>query len=533
MEEKREHWSGNIGFLMAAAGSAIGLGNIWKFPYITGMNGGGAFVLIYLGCILLVGIPLMLAELSMGRSTGHGPMGAFRELGKHVSIFPTQLFAILMLIVAIGLLAFKSWGMGSLLLVCAVAMWGINWRFVGLLMGFLIPGVILSYYSVIGGWTLIYTFKSFSGQLNFTDPETASEVFTPIVTASTTMTQLQVVGFALLFILFFMLVVWAGIKKGLERWSKILMPLLFVLLLVLIIRSITLPGAMSGAAFFLKPDFEHLTQLGALEAVGHAFYSLSLAMGIMITYGSYISKKSNLVKLSFTLILLDTMAAMMGGLAIFPAVFAMNFSPTLGPGLVFQIVPAAFNAIPGGLGFMWCGLFFLMLSIAALTSAMSLFEVIVSTIMEEFKISRHLSVTLNGIFVAIIGSLCAVSVASWDNLPAFEEYLSVAFGDMLAGNLFDSLDLFITNWLLPLGGILLSIFVGWVWGTSQGLRELRRGSKGEVDESIWHLLSGVKARPEQPVPAGTITLGILWGLMIRYVAPVAILIAFLKGINAI
>ena len=422
MSEKREHWSGNWGFLMALAGSAIGLGNIWKFPYVTGKYGGGAFVLVYLCCIMVIGLPILIGELTIGRTTGLNPIGAFAALCPKRSKLADLLGGIILLS-GIALITFSQIGYGILvMLLGAVILYG-GWKAIGLISGVITPFLILGYYGVVGGWTLIYAVKAVTGNLAFKTAAEAQAAFTPIQQAAPG-TWWYVIGGQLAFMTLCGIILWFGVKKGIERCSKVLMPSLFVLLIVLILRSISLPGASAGIKFFLSPDFSKLSAEAVLVALGQAFYTLSLGMGISIVYGSYVRKETNLPKSVLQLIGLDTMVAMMAGLAIFPAVFAMGFEPAAGEGLVFQILPTAFNMIPGGLGSVWSSFFFIAVSIAALTSGISLMEVIVSVLIDYFKMKRWAAVLFSWSSISILGVFCSISMNSWKNIPWMEKGLT-------------------------------------------------------------------------------------------------------------
>lgn len=448
--EQRGQWSSKIGFIFAAAGSAIGLGNIWRFPYVTGQNGGAAFVFVYLLCILVIGLPYLYAELALGRAVQKNPIGAIRAIRPN------------------------SW-----------------WIVVGGL-GILTGFCILSYYAVIAGWTFGYIFKMIiPNQLTFQE-----FVANPIL----------VISLFALFILFTVLVVYGGVQDGIERWSKILMPILFLLLLGLIIYANFLPGSGKGLAFYLKPDFSKITGKVVLAALGQAFFSLSLGMGLMVTYGSYISKEDNLISSGLYVALADTVIAIMAGLIIFPALFAMNQNPAAGPGLVFQVLPAIFHHMPGGI--LVGVLFFVLLSIAALTSTISLLEVPTSFLVDERKIARKIAVWIVGGLTFLIGLPSALSQGAAPELsqpfsliveygihriPLIDRLEFLSLMDFVFGNL-----------SLAFGAFLLSIFVGWVWGAAHASQELARGNPGFQ-----------KWAP-------------LWGFMIRFVAPLTIFIILLN-----
>ena len=281
MSAPRGQWSSKLGFIFAASGSAIGLGNIWRFPYVTGQNGGAAFVIIYLVCVFAIGLPILLTELAMGRFTQKNPVGAFEAIRPNSS-----------------------------------------WKLVGLL-GVISGVVILSYYGVIAGWTLGYIVK----EIGSVPMEFGVFIATPWIT----------IPLFAIFLLLTIYVVYGGIENGIEKWSKTLMPVLFVLLILIIIRSVTLEGAMAGVEFYLNPDFSKITMEVVIKALGQAFFSVSLGMGLMITYGSYISKEDNLISSGFYVALADTVIAILAGLMIFPAVFALGKDPAEGPQLIFQV----------------------------------------------------------------------------------------------------------------------------------------------------------------------------------------------------
>ncbi len=519
MEEKREHFASSIGFVLAMVGSAVGLGNIWRFPYITGVNGGGAFVLIYLLSICFVGIPIMFCEMAVGRRTQKNPYGAFGTLdcGRR-SVLLTALTVIVFILSVLLFLSGKV-AFGILALLIAVLFYWKGFKLVGFLQ-VLSSAVILSYYSVVGGWALAYVYKAFAGQLHYTTKEAAGEVFSSFIS-----NPYASVGCMLIFMVLCVLILIGGVKNGIERWSKILMPALFVLLIVLIVRNLMLEGAGKGVRFFLYPDFSKLSREGVLDALGHSFYTLSLAMGIIITYGSYLSSKQNLFKASFQIALFDTAASIMAGLAIFPAVFAMGFNEAQGPSLLFEILPAAFSKIPGGA--VWCGFFFLMLSIAAITSGMSLLEITVAFLNDQFKISRIKALVGSAIVITLLGVGSALSVANWDNLAWLKKILDKIFGvKYVSGSFFDMLDTICSNWFLPLSGLFTALFVGWVWGTKYASEELNKGAGNIINVNIWTLLSGVRQNDYSGM-----TIISLWAVLIRFAVPVVIWIVFMNVIG--
>jgi len=441
----RGNWSSQFGFIAAAAGSAVGLGNIWKFPYITGLYGGAAFVLVYLLFVILVCVPIMNSELLVGRKSGKNALGAFKELAP------------------------KS-----------------SWWIVGL-MGIIAGFVILSYYSVIAGWATAYIFKSGAYMAAGANP---ADVFVSFITSPVT----PIIWHAI-FMLMCIGIVVGGIEKGIEKYSKILMPALVVILLVLIVRSVTLPGAGAGLSFYLKPDFGKLSAEGILAALGQAFFSLSLGMGCMITYGSYLKKDQNIPANSYWIAGTDTVIALLAGLAIFPAVFAFGLEPGAGPGLVFITVPAVFASM-GAIGHLFGILFFILLTVAAITSAISLLEVVCAYFIDEKKWNRKKAAWIMGFVIFLLGVPSSLGQGVWSG------YKFIGERDFL-----DSLDFIASNILLPLGGFLLLIFIGWYWGTDKAIEEGNIGAKGAI------------------------TLGSGYRFLVKYVAPVAIFIVFLKSIG--
>lgn len=517
----REHWSGAWGLILAAAGSAIGLGNIWKFPYIVGENGGGAFVLVYLLCIAVIGAPVMICEFALGRHTQRNPVGAFKALSPKTSVL-AHLVGLLLVLAGFFLLLFRFWGWGAILLGLGALVFRFGWILVGA-MGVVAGFTILSFYSVVAGWTLGYIWKAAANQLDFASVEAAGEHFGQFI-----LHPGWALGCHFVFILLCVLIVYRGIRSGIERWSRILMPVLFLLILSLIVRSITLPGAMEGVRFYLTPDFSKINAGSVLIALGHAFFSLSLGMGAMITYGSYIDRKENLFTSTLSVVGLDTFIALMAGLAIFPAVFAQGFGPDAGPGLVFQVLPTVFHQIP--LGAFWAFLFFLLLLIAALTSGISLLEVVTAYFVDERGWRRSRAATLCGTAIFLIGGLCAVSVADWSRLEGLHAFLVAVFGSTKA-SFFDTMDNLSSNWFLPLGGLFIALFTGWVWGTKNALDEIRHGSSNFGDVHLLSLLAGLKDDPSHNSREHVLTLASLWGLFIRFISPLAVLIAFLHTVG--
>lgn len=440
----RELWGSRIGFIVAAAGSAVGLGNVWRFPYLVGMNGGAAFVLVYIALAITVGLTVMIAEFCLGRASRKNAVGAFRILAKNPF-----------------------------------------WQIVGWI-GLLVGGfIILSYYGIIAGWTIKYMVGSFTGLMDAAAAGKSGDVLNAFLADSGNMIMYQVIA-----MLVCIVIVAGGVGKGIERACKILMPALFILLLVLIVRAVTLPGAREGIVFYLKPDFSKLTGKSVLDALSQGFFSLSLGMGIMITYGSYIAKDDNLPGSAMMVLGLDTLIAFLAGLAIFPAVFAMGVEPSQGVGLTFVALPGIFAKMP--MGAFFCFLFFLLLFVAALTSMISLLEVAVSFIMDEFHWSRSKSAWLGGIFITLLG---VPSALSFTGSPT-------VFGK----GFFDFMDYISNSILMPSCAIGISLYVGWVWANS---------ARKEVTNQ------------------GQIRFGMmeLWLMSLRFFAPIAIGVILINGIK--
>ncbi len=444
----RELWRSKFGFVLAAAGSAIGLGNFWRFPYMTGENGGAVFVLIYLCCVLLVGFPIMLAELAIGRRTQKNPVGAFI------------------------LLAPRS-----------------AWKFVGVL-GVLAGIGILSFYGSVAGWTIAYFIKTIAGDFStLTDAARTKEIFEEFVADP----------FLSIFYLFLFLgingaVVLKGVEKGIERAAKILMPILLIILVLLAIRSVTLQGASKGLIFYLYPDFGKVTGWTLVNGLGQALFSLSLGMGTMITYGSYLSKKENLAHAAGYVCLFDSLIALISGFAIFPALFAMGLQPDQGPGLVFVVLPSIFDSIPGGMVF---GMgFFLILSIAALTSTVSLLEVVVAYFIDEKGWTRRRAAVVGSIAAFLLGIPSALSTGCVD-------FLTVLPG--LGTNFLDVMDALFGSYALAIGSFFIALFVGWKWGVGNAAEEVRVDEKPFPLERLWKALISYVA----PVCVGIIILNML------------------------
>ncbi|MFQ5743470.1 MAG: sodium-dependent transporter [Acidobacteriota bacterium] len=439
----REAWGSRAGFLLAAAGSAIGLGNIWRFPYIMGQNGGAAFILVYLICIALIGAPVFLAELALGRRTQRNPVGAFRALAPATS-----------------------------------------WPLVGAL-GVVAGALLLSFYSVIAGWVMAYMLESPLGIISgLATPEQAGDHFGALSGSS-----LWSIGFHALFLLLTMIIVARGIKGGIERASKIMMPILFVLLGVLIVRGLLLAGSSAGVSFMLRPDFSKITPTATLTAMGHAFFTLSVGMGAMITYGSYMSHDHDLPQSSVVVATMDTLVAVAAGFAIFPALFAFGMEPAQGPGLIFVTLPVVFHQIPGGAFFAF--IFFTLFLMAALTSSISLLEVVAAYFIDELRWSRRRAVWLIGSGIFLVGIPSALATGAWSGWSVTTMLGGTAGAGILGHvgifqlNWFDLISHIVSDYMLPIGGLFICLFVGWYWDRLEVEEEVRMGNPGFRLLGIW------------------------------------------------
>ncbi len=451
MVAKREQWGSRIGFILAAAGSAIGLGNIWRFPYLVGENGGAAFIVLYLICVVFVGLPLVIAEILIGRTAQKNPVGSFRELSKHNPFW-----------IGVGIL--------------------------GVLAGF----IILSYYNVIAGWSLGYVVESIKGSFqNLESPARAGELFTQL--SSNVRWSIL---FSACFMIFTMSIIYFGVTNGIEKASKIMLPILFFLIILLVIRGITLENAEVGINYLIRPDFSAITGKTVLLAFGQVFFSLSLGMGALLTYGSYMSRKENIPSSALSVVVLNTTVSLLAGFMIFPPLLTMGLEPAQGPSLIFNILPVMFNSIPGGYYFRI--IFFLLLSVAALTSTISLLEVITSFAIDELHISRKKASIIFGVLVFSLGVPSALSFGPMSEFKIF----GLTF--------FNSVDFLAANILLPLGGIFIALFVGWFWG---------------IKNALPHLKEGAEKFPNY--------CSIIWSFLIRFVAPVLILLVFLSCLGII
>ena len=442
----RDSFGSKFGVIAAAAGSAIGLGNIWRFPYVLGANGGGAFLLIYLIFVVVIGIPVMMSEFVIGRSAQRNPYGAFRILAP-----------------------------------------GRPWYLVGV-MGVVAAFMILAFYAAVAGWTMEYLYQSVVNGFSGKSAEEMSTMFDTFRSGSA-----RPVLWFLVFMVMTAWIVMAGVQKGIEKYAKVLMPVLLLLLIALSIRSLTLPGAGEGLVFLFKPDFSKITGKVVLEALGQAFFSLSIGMGTLITYGSYIQKKERLGNTAVSVSLADTFIAVLAGVAIFPAVFAFNIDPASEEALVFKTLPVIFQQMPGG--YFFSLIFFLLLAVAALTSTISVLEVVVANFTEEFRLGRRKATLLAALAISVLGIFASGSWSWFRELKIFG--LSV----------FELLNHTSANYMLPMGGFLIVVFVGWFMGKPKVSGEL--SSNGMF--------------PVRYYP--------LYLFIVRFIAPIAIALVFLNSLG--
>ncbi len=440
----RDTWGSKLGFIMAAAGSAVGLGNIWKFPYTAGESGGGAFVAIYLVFVIFIGFSVMLTEFAVGRHTGRAAVGAFKSTDR-------------------------------------------RWTFTGV-MGVLSGLLIMGFYPVVGGWALAYIFKVGGGLLS--TPEAIGDSFGGFISD-----PVQPLLWMAAYLFLNVIIVMKGISGGIEKAGKVLMPLLFLILIIVSVKGLTLPGAMAGIEFLFMPDFSQVDSSVVLAALGQAFFSLSLGMGCMITYGSYLKKKENIVQTTGIITAMDTGVAILAGIAMFPAMFAFGMEPAAGPGLVFVVVPQLFAEMGGLVGFALALMFFVGLTAAALTSSVSLLEVVVAYLIDEKGMKRSSAVLSAS---AVMATLCVFASLSLGGM-----------GPTLFGTgAFDIFDLLTDKIFMAVGGMLLCIFAGWRLKRSDLEKEITNG--GQVSFPLFGL----------------------WYNLVKYVIPFAIAIVAFMGIKS-
>lgn len=444
----RVTFGSKIGVILATAGCAVGLGSIWRFPYMVGSNGGGAFLLVFIICTILLGLPIMITEFFIGRHSRSNAAGAFKKMAP-----------------------------------------GTPWRLIGY-NGVLAAFFILGFYSVISGWTLEYIWQALTGSLA---GKTTADFTSDFETFSAS--AFRPIGWSLVFVALTHVIIVSGVEKGIERASKIMMPALFVILLVLCVRSLTLPGAAEGLSFLFKPDFEKITSSVILSAMGQTFFALSIGMGCLITYSSYFSDDTKLQLTAIQVTVLNTLVALLAGVMVFPAVFSFGIEPTAGPELVFITLPNVFEQLP--FGNVWSFIFFILLSLAALTSTISLHEVATAYVHEEYQMTRRKAAWIVSVGVSIIAIFCSLSFG------LLKEYTICGL------TIFEALDYLTAKIMMPIGGMFICIFVG--------MRIDKKILKAELTNK------------------GTITFYLFntYAFFVKYIAPIAIAIIFVNELGLI
>lgn len=446
MKTQREHWASQFGFIMAAAGSAIGLGSLWRFPYIAGDNGAGAFVLLYVIFTYILGVPIFIAELLIGRKTQRSSIFAYEELSRQSK----------------------------------------NWRMVGYL-NLLTSFILLSFYCVVSGWCLNYTLMSLNQFSLGKSPQEIRAIFDTVYTSP----DLNIF-WLIIFILLNIGVVYSGIRKGIEHWSKILTPALLFILVAMFIYGFTMPGFSQAVKFIFYPTFSRLTPSVILNALGMAFFTLSVGLGIIVTYGSYLKPSENMPKTAFIVATMTLLVSLMAAMMIFPIVFTFNFPPEGGPGLVFKTMPILFAKLPGSL--VISTVFFLLFVFTALTSSISLLEVLVANLMELFSWKRGKAVLVSalGVFIFGIPSALAGSKALFPNWES-----------IYGKDFFGTMNYISASWMIPIAGLLTTFFIGYVMKKELTKEEFLKGTQ-----------MGFLFRP--------------WFFMLRYIAPLAVIIIILE-----
>ena len=445
MKHTREHWGSRLGFILAAAGSAVGVGSLWRFPYMTGQNGGGAFIMLYLGFTFLIGLPVFIAELIIGRKTQKSAVMAYPALtGKS------------------------------------------EWKFIGWI-NVLSCLIILAFYSVVIGWGVSYTLMSLTQFTKGLSPTEISEVYDKLYRSAD-------INILWLFVVLLINVgiVLSGVRKGIEHWAKILMPALFVFLIGLLCYSLTLEGLPQALRFIFYPDFSKVTPSAVLSALGMAFFTLSVALGIILTYGSYMKSNEDIPKTACIVAVTTVSVSLLASIMIFPIVFTFGHAPSAGIGLVFKTLPVLFSQLPGTL--ILSTIFFSLFVFTGLTSSISLLEMLVANVMENFQMTRKKAVMWTALGTFIVGIPCAVSgtdtlFANWPKIYGQDFFLTM--------------DFLTNNWLMPIAGIITTVFVGWVVDKNVVKSEFQSGTK-------WMCWYGP------------------WRFMIRYVAPVVVAIIILE-----
>ncbi|GAA0317699.1 sodium-dependent transporter [Oceanobacillus sp. FSL W7-1293] len=446
MEKQTEQWSTRLGFILSSAGAAVGLGAIWKFPYMTGMNGGGAFFFIFILFTVLIGLPLLIAEFVIGRGAQKEAVSAYQKLTPKRSIFSF------------------------------IGHWGVAGAF-----------ILMSFYSVVGGWVLIYSLMSVPGMV-ISDNSDYAALFDTITGSP----LLTIAGLAF-FVFLNSFVISNGIQNGIEKYSKILMPLLFLFFIIIVIRALTFEGAMEGVRFFLQPDFSQLNGENILYALGQAFFSLAIGISVMVTYSSYLAKNVSLTKSAASVSVMNILVSLLAGLAIFPIVFSFGLEPTEGPGLLFIVLPEAFSQMP--FGELFLSLFLFLFLFAILTSSFSMLEIITSSVNERVKASRKQIAWVAGVAVFIFG------------IPAALSSNALADFHIFGKTAFDASDFLVSNIMLPVGCLFIALFVGFKMKRTLVEQEFHAGN---------------------PFGNGMFQ---VWYQILRWIAPITIVIVFLYSLG--
>lgn len=422
---KRATWGSKVGFIFAVAGSAVGLANIWRFPFLVGQNGGSAFIILYLACLFLIGFPTFIAELLIGRSTAKNPSAAFEELGKKP--------------------IFSLFGKMTILT------------------GF----IVSSFYSAVAGWILGYLFEAFIG--NVSSFSTANEA---VIHYESLMSHpLWGLTFHLLFMILSVGVLFLGVREGIEKGNKIMMPLLFIVLITLVFSGLMMPNADKGLTFLFSPDFSLITPSAVLIALGQSFFTLSIGQGTLVTYGSYLGKKENLITTSLPIVLMDTLVSCFSAIAVFTIVFSVGMEPNSGPGLIFHTLPYAFSQLP--FGYLLAVLFFLLVTIAALTSEISALEPLIAYFIDEHGWKRSKAVLFSGFCAFLLG------------VPSALSYSVLKDQKMFGLTFLDLMDFLASALFIPIGGLMAVLLVGWIWGSKKAISDLKIGSLEMFKKYPW------------------------------------------------
>lgn len=447
---QRDGFATRLGVLTATLGSAVGLGNIWKFPYMTGAGGGAAFLSIYLCATLLLGLPVMIAEIMLGREVKANAITTWKKLSPK----------------------------------------GQPWILVGV-SGVLAAFTIMTFYTDVVGWVFSFIIKAISGDLSSIDPKVGETAFTTMISSPWKSLFWQWGVLALV-----SAIIIGGVSKGIEKTTKVLMPILLFMLVAVCVRSLMLPKAMDGLAFLFTPDFSKVTTEVVFNAMGLAFFKLSLGMGTMMTYGSYFRDDADIPMTATRVMLADLVVSLLAGIAIFPAVFNFGFEPAAGPGLLFMTMPAVFTSFPGGQIFMV--VFFTLTGIATIGAMLSLFEVPVAFFTESTKLTRKKATILTAIVLVIAGAPATLSFSTMSDVTIFNK------------NFFDFYDFLSSNILMPLGGICIALFTGWVWGLERARKSLSNNGQLQYDKVIWAFLQ-----------------------LVRWIAPLLVGVVLLKGLGVL